>query len=111
MRVISVAITASTTRHERTLDSVLSNGNLIEMSRNMENSFCCGAGGGNMWYDIDDGERINYIRFQEAIDCGADTVATACSFCTFMMDDALKVKGKEDSMKVLDIAEMVVSTL
>ncbi len=55
------------------------------MDRNKANSFCCGAGGGNMWYDIEDGERINSVRFQEAIDTGVDVVATACSFCTIMM--------------------------
>ncbi|MFC1527828.1 heterodisulfide reductase-related iron-sulfur binding cluster, partial [Candidatus Neomarinimicrobiota bacterium] len=62
-------------------------------------------------YDIEDGERINSVRFQEAIDTGVDIVATACSFCTFMMDDALKIKGKEDSMQVLDIAELVADAL
>ena len=93
------------------IDSVMKSGKLIEMERNKANSFCCGAGGGNMWYDIDDGERINYVRFQEAIDTGVDVVATACSFCTFMLDDAMKVKGKEDSMQVLDIAEMVATAL
>jgi len=93
------------------IDSVLKDGKLIEMNRNRVNSFCCGAGGGNMWYDIEDGERINSVRFQEAIDTGVDIVATACSFCTFMMDDALKIKGKEDSMQVLDIAELVADAL
>jgi len=93
------------------INSVMKDGELIEMDRNKENSFCCGAGGGNMWYDIEDGDRINYVRFQEAIDTGVDSVATACSFCTFMMDDAMKVKGKEDSMKVLDIAEIVTEAL
>ena len=93
------------------IDSIIKDGKLIEMDRNKANSFCCGAGGGNMWYDIEDGERMNSVRFQEAIDTGVDVVATACSFCTIMMDDALKVKGKEDSMQVLDIAEMVATAL
>ena len=93
------------------IDSILKDGKLIEMDRNRVNSFCCGAGGGNMWYDIEDGERINSARFQEAADTGVDVVATACSFCSIMMDDALKVEGKEDSMQVLDIAELVVDAL
>ena len=93
------------------IGSVIKDGKLIEMDRNKANSFCCGAGGGNMWYDIEDGERINNLRFQEAIETGVDIVATACSFCTIMMDDAMKVKGKEDSMQVLDIAEMVAGAL
>ena len=93
------------------IDSILKDGKLIEMERNKANSFCCGAGGGNMWYDIEDGERINSVRFQEAIDTGVDIVATACSFCTIMLDDAMKVKSKEDTMQVLDIAEMVAAAL
>ena len=93
------------------INGILKNDQLIEMKQNRKNSFCCGAGGGNMWYDLEGGDRINYVRFQEAIDTGADVVATACSFCTFMMDDAMKVKGKEDTMQVLDIAEMVATAL
>ncbi|MEE9189261.1 MAG: (Fe-S)-binding protein [Candidatus Neomarinimicrobiota bacterium] len=86
-------------------------GKLLEMGRNRSNSFCCGAGGGNMWYEIDEGKRMNTSRFQEAVDTGADTVVTACSFCTINMDDAMKVKGKEDSMQVKDVAEMVAVNL
>ncbi|NOZ03205.1 MAG: (Fe-S)-binding protein [FCB group bacterium] len=87
--------------------STLRNGGLVEMERHRNTSFCCGAGGGNMWHEIDQGERVNLRRFQEAIDSGAQTVATACSFCLIMMDDALKVKEQETNMRVLDLAELV----
>lgn len=90
------------------LQSVIANeGNFVELPRNRENSFCCGAGGGNMWYEMEAKERMNLNRFQEAMDIKADTVATGCSYCLIMMDDALKVKGQEKNMKVADIAEMV----
>jgi len=82
-------------------------GEFVEMKRSGKDSFCCGAGGGNMWYEMKPKERMNLIRFQEAIDMKADTVATSCSFCMIMMDDAMKVKGQENSMKVMDIAELV----
>ncbi len=85
--------------------------NLIEMPRSKKQSFCCGAGGGNMWYDIDKGERINLARFREAVNTGADIVATACSFCTIMMDDAAKVEDQEESVKVRDVAELVAESL
>jgi len=60
-----------------------------------------------MWHEIDEGERINVNRFREAAQTGADTIVTACSFCLIMMDDAMRVEGKEDTMQILDIAEVV----
>lgn len=83
------------------------NGEFQELPRNRENSFCCGAGGGNMWHDIEIGNRINVNRVEEAQSCGTDTLATACSFCLIMLDDAVKLKGLEEKMKVKDIAQMV----
>ena len=80
---------------------------LVEMPRNKEQSFCCGAGGGNMWYDIDKGKRINVERFEEAIDTGAKKVATSCNFCMIMMEDARKVTGQDEAMEVYDISELV----
>lgn len=86
-------------------------GELVEMPESRGQSFCCGAGGGNMWYEINQGERINVARFDQAVEIGADTVATACPFCMFMLDDACKVRGKEESMKLKDIAEIVAENL
>jgi len=60
-----------------------------------------------MWHEINKGSRMNVERFQEAIDTGAKTVATACSFCVIMMEDGMKVKGMENQMEVKDIAELV----
>ncbi|MDP6628667.1 MAG: (Fe-S)-binding protein [Candidatus Marinimicrobia bacterium] len=81
--------------------------NVVEMPRNKEQSFCCGAGGGNMWYEINKGKRINVERFEEAIDTGAKKVATSCNFCMIMMEDARKVTGQDEAMEVYDIAELV----
>ena len=90
------------------LQSVLSkDAKIIEMERNKEQSFCCGAGGGNMWYEIKSGKRINVERFEEAIDTGAKKVATSCNFCMIMMEDARKVTGQDEKMEVYDIAELV----
>lgn len=88
--------------------SVLSvNNELVEMERSRNQSFCCGAGGGNMWYEINTGKRINIERFEEAIATQADKVVTSCNFCMIMMEDARKVTGQDERMEVVDIAEMV----
>lgn len=84
---------------------------LKEMGQSKNESFCCGAGGGNMWHEIEEGDRINHLRFDHAMETGAKTIATACYFCTTMMDDAMKVRGKENEVQVCDIAELVAENI
>ena len=73
------------------------------MPRSRNNSFCCGAGGGNYWNE-ENGKRINYIRAQEAFESGADLIVTACPFCLLMLTDGLKMYT--DDQLVFDIAEL-----
>lgn len=93
------------------IQSIMKDGKLKEMEKSREESFCCGAGGGNMWYEIKTGERINHNRFKQAAETGATTVATACNFCNIMMEDGMKVTGNDEKMKVMDIAELVAKGL
>lgn len=94
------------------LQSLLADNNeLIEMPRSKNESFCCGAGGGNMWYEINTGKRINLERFDEALETGADTLVTSCNYCMIMMDDARKVTDRDNEMGVMDIAELVAQRL
>jgi Fe-S oxidoreductase len=79
---------------------------LVEMARNMEKSFCCGAGGARMWME-EHGEKINDARAKQAIDVEADTIAVGCPFCLTMMSDGLKAHSMEEKMTSLDIAEIV----
>ena len=85
--------------------------NYVEMHPNRMNNFCCGAGGGNMWYEMDQGDRINVARFDQLQASGADIIATACSFCAIMLDDAAKVRGLDERVKVLDLAELVARSM
>jgi Fe-S oxidoreductase len=84
---------------------------LIEMEQNRERSFCCGGGGGRMFLEENIGQRISEVRIDQAIAIKAQTVATACPYCLQMFEDAAKAKGVEESLKVLDIAELVNSAL
>lgn len=80
---------------------------LIELKRNKNRSFCCGAGGGRMWLEETIGQRINHIRTDEILQSSADTVATACPYCLTMFTDGLKDKGMADKIRALDIIEIV----
>ncbi|MBK9207233.1 MAG: (Fe-S)-binding protein [Anaerolineales bacterium] len=78
----------------------------IEMPRNGAKSFCCGAGGSQMWKEEENGTaRVNATRFEEAKSTGADTVAVGCPFCMTMMSDASKADG--GNIQVKDVAEIV----
>lgn len=85
---------------------------LVEMKRCRSNGLCCGAGGAQMFKEEEKGTtRVNWERTEEAIKTGATVVASACPFCNTMMTDGIKNKEKEDSMQVLDIAELIASSL
>ena len=84
--------------------------NLVEMPRHGNKSFCCGAGGSQMWKEEEHGnERVNASRFEEAQATGADTLAVGCPFCMVMLNDAKK--DAEADMQVLDVAEIVAQAL
>jgi Fe-S oxidoreductase len=78
----------------------------IEMPRNSAKSFCCGAGGAQMWKEEENGTmRVNQARFKEAKETGANTLAVGCPFCMTMLSDASKADG--GSVQVKDVAELV----
>ena len=60
------------------------------MERNKSKGFCCGAGGGRMFLEDEEGGRINEERTKEALGTNADTIASACPFCMTMMTDGVK---------------------
>ena len=84
--------------------------NLVEMARSRNRSFCCGAGGAQIWKEEEEGrEAVSDNRFREARETGADTLAVGCPFCARMMNDANKRAG--EPMRVRDIAEIVAESM
>tara|TARA_B100001564_G_C20664731_1_gene683214 strand:- start:1400 stop:3385 length:1986 start_codon:yes stop_codon:yes gene_type:complete len=77
----------------------------IEIERHGKQSFCCGAGGAQMWMEEDADQRVNVIRAKEIAETGAETVAVGCPFCSTMVSDGLTAIDSE--MEVKDIAEIV----
>jgi len=85
---------------------------LIEMKRCRTKGMCCGAGGAQMFKEEEKGAvRINIERSNEAIETGANVIAAACPYCNTMLTDGVKHAEKEDTVKVLDIAELVAASL
>jgi heterodisulfide reductase subunit D len=85
---------------------------LVEMKRCRSNGLCCGAGGAQMFKEEEKGStRVNWERTNDALETGAVVIASACPFCNTMMTDGIKTKEKEESVQVLDIAEMIAASL
>ncbi len=83
---------------------------LEEMARSRMNSFCCGGGGANVWYEVQEKKKVGVLRAEEAMATGAETLAVGCPFCITMFEDAFKTTGGK-AMDVKDIAELVAETL
>jgi Fe-S oxidoreductase len=78
---------------------------LLEAPRYRERSFCCGAGGGQMFLGEEKAKRVNLTRAQELVATGAETVAAGCPFCASMFRDALKAVTDQPP-KLLDIVQI-----
>jgi len=81
---------------------------LVEMDRNRERSLCCEGGGGRMWSEGTNlKERLAFQRVREAAATGAEVLAVACPFCLLTLEDAVKVQGLEERLRVMDIVELM----
>jgi len=81
---------------------------LVEMKRCKAKGLCCGAGGAQMFKESEAGNKeVNTERSEEALELKPDFIAVGCPFCNTMMTDGVKHAEQEDSVKVLDIAEMI----
>jgi len=83
----------------------------VELERNKSFSYCCGAGGAQMFKEAEEGKKEVFIeRTEEVLRSRAGIVATACPFCMTMLTDGLKYKNSEE-VKNLDIAELIVQVM
>lgn len=82
-----------------------------EMERSGEKGFCCGAGGGMVWFEERIGKRVNVERTEEALRVKAGVVCTACPFCLSMFEDGIRAKDATEQLKPMDLAELVACSL
>ncbi len=84
----------------------------VDLDRSREKSLCCEGGGGRMWVEAaDQGPRSAEIRVRDAVEMGAEILATACPFCLLTLEDAAKTTGNEERLRVMDISEILVEAL
>jgi len=81
---------------------------LVEMKNCRKKGLCCGAGGAQMFKEPEKGDKdVNVERTEQAIETKPEIIAAGCPFCNTMMTDGVKAKEQEDSIEVMDVAELI----
>ncbi|MFU8857497.1 MAG: (Fe-S)-binding protein [Deferrisomatales bacterium] len=84
---------------------------LAEMPDCREDSLCCGGGGGRIWMDTPRGERFSDLRVAQAVDLGAQVLATSCPYCITMLEDSRLGHEQGDTLEIKDITEILQDAL
>ena len=80
---------------------------LSEMADTRETSLCCGGGGGRIWMETLKEERFSDIRLQQAVDVGAEVLATSCPYCITNFTDSSLDLDEKDALEIKDITEII----
>ena len=80
---------------------------LIEMPDSMEDSLCCGGGGGRIWMETPKGERFSDLRLEQAMEVGAEVLVTACPYCISNFEDSRLTLDVVEKIEVKDITEII----
>ena len=95
----------------RELLQMIPGAKLVEMKMTKDESLCCGGGGGRMYAEVEEERRLSEIRIQQALDVGANVLATACPWCYKMLQNAVQDLQLADKIKVRDIANILDESL
>ena len=80
---------------------------LVELIDSHEDSLCCGGGAGRIWMETPKEERLSDARLEQAVDAGANVLATFCPYCVLNFEDSVLTSGQETNIAVKDITEIV----
>jgi Fe-S oxidoreductase len=80
---------------------------LLEMADSREDSLCCGGGGGRIWMETPKGERFSDLRLEQAMEVGAEVLATSCPYCITNFEDSRLTLEVTETIEVKDITEIV----
>ncbi|MGB0453525.1 MAG: heterodisulfide reductase-related iron-sulfur binding cluster [Bacteriovoracaceae bacterium] len=80
---------------------------LNEMEKNKDKALCCGMGGGNMWYELPEGEHISKSRLEHVADTEVKKLATSCSYCLINFNSSKSQVKITEELEVEDVATLL----
>jgi Fe-S oxidoreductase/nitrate reductase gamma subunit len=81
--------------------------NLIEMERSKDKALCCGMGGGNMWYELPEGEELAKNRLKDIGSTKTEKLATSCSFCLINFNSSKAHVKETENVEIEDVASIL----
>ena len=84
---------------------------LAEMVDSLANSLCCGGGGGRIWMETPKGERFADLRLQQAVEVGAEVLATTCPYCITHFEESRLTLEDQANFEIKDITEIIAEVL
>ena len=79
----------------------------LELSDHGKDSLCCGGGGGRIWMETPKGERFSDIRLDQAVEVGAEVLATSCPYCITNFEDSRLNREDGEALEIKDITEII----
>ena len=80
---------------------------LTEMADSLEDSLCCGGGGGRIWMETVKGERFSDLRIEQAVNAGAEVLATSCPYCITHFEESRIALEEGQAPEIMDITEII----
>ncbi len=80
---------------------------LIEMADTLEDSLCCGGGGGRIWMETVKGERFSDLRVEQAVAAGAEVLVTSCPYCITNFEDSRLNLEDSEVIEIKEITEII----
>lgn len=80
---------------------------LKEMEQNKDRALCCGMGGGNMWYETDEGEHLGQKRLDHVAETKTSKLASACSYCMINFNSSKASNKETEGIEIEDIASIL----
>ena len=82
-----------------------------EMEANKDKALCCGMGGGNMWYELPEGEHIAKNRLRQIGEKKVEKLATGCSFCMINFNSTKTQVEETETIEVEDVASILARSM
>ena len=82
-----------------------------EMVKSKDKALCCGMGGGNMWYELPEGEHVATNRLRDIGEKEVNKLATACSYCMINFNSSKAHVKETENLEVEDIASILAKSV